>query len=102
MVTAWLRQEKRTRMLWCFVLILLNRRALRILQKTFPERFIEVGVAEQNLATLAAGMGLAGKIPFFSSYATFSPGRNNEQIRTVQKEAAYACFSNNGSKNSAL
>jgi len=51
--------------------------------KTFPERFIEVGVAEQNLATLAAGMGLAGKIPFFSSYATFSPGRNNEQIRTT-------------------
>lgn len=51
--------------------------------KIFPERFIEVGVAEQNLATLAAGMALAGKIPFFSSYATFSPGRNNEQIRTT-------------------
>ena len=49
----------------------------------FPERFIEVGVAEQNLASLAAGMALAGKIPFFSSYATFSPGRNNEQIRTT-------------------
>lgn len=51
--------------------------------KKFPERFIEVGVAEQNLASLAAGMALAGKIPFFSSYATFSPGRNNEQIRTT-------------------
>ncbi|MBI2642040.1 MAG: transketolase family protein [Candidatus Wildermuthbacteria bacterium] len=52
-------------------------------QKKFPERFIEVGVAEQNMASLAAGMALAGKVPFISSYATFSPGRNNEQIRTT-------------------
>ncbi len=52
-------------------------------QKKFPERFIEVGVAEQNMASVAAGMSLAGKIPFVSSYATFSPGRNNEQIRTT-------------------
>ncbi|MDP3901084.1 MAG: transketolase C-terminal domain-containing protein [bacterium] len=51
--------------------------------KEFPERFIEVGVAEQNMAALAAGMALAGKIPFISSYAAFSPGRNNEQIRTT-------------------
>ncbi len=49
----------------------------------FPQRFIEIGVAEQNLATVAAGMALAGKIPFISSYATFSPGRNWEQIRTT-------------------
>ncbi len=49
----------------------------------FPERFIEIGVAEQNLATTAAGMALGGKIPFISSYATFSPGRNWEQIRTT-------------------
>ncbi|MEK7525807.1 MAG: transketolase C-terminal domain-containing protein [Patescibacteria group bacterium] len=48
----------------------------------FPERFIEVGVAEQNLAVVAAGMAVYGKIPFIASYATFSPGRNNEQIRT--------------------
>ena len=48
----------------------------------FPERFIEVGVAEQSLALLASGMANYGKIPFISSYATFSPGRNNEQIRT--------------------
>ncbi|MFA6428336.1 MAG: transketolase C-terminal domain-containing protein [Candidatus Buchananbacteria bacterium] len=47
----------------------------------FPERFFEVGVAEQNLAGLAAGLALAGKIPFISSYAVFSPGRNWEQIR---------------------
>lgn len=49
--------------------------------KEFPERFIEVGVAEQNLAGLAAGMAAAGKIPFCTSYATFSPGRNWDQIR---------------------
>lgn len=49
----------------------------------FPERFVEIGVAEQNLASLASGMTLAGKIPFISSYAVFSPGRNNEQIRTT-------------------
>ncbi|HTP56846.1 MAG TPA: transketolase C-terminal domain-containing protein [Candidatus Paceibacterota bacterium] len=48
----------------------------------FPDRFVEIGVAEQNLAVVAAGMAAAGKIPFISSYATFSPGRNNEQIRT--------------------
>ena len=48
----------------------------------FPERFIEVGVAEQNLALLGSGMANYGKIPFISSYAVFSPGRNNEQIRT--------------------
>lgn len=49
----------------------------------FPERFIEIGVAEQNLATVGAGMALGGKIPFITSYATFSPGRNWEQIRTT-------------------
>lgn len=49
----------------------------------FPERFIEVGVAEQNLVTVAAGLALGGKIPFTTSYATFSPGRNWEQIRTT-------------------
>lgn len=51
--------------------------------KKFPERFFEVGVAEQNMATIAAGLGISGKIPFISSYATFSPGRNYEQIRTT-------------------
>lgn len=49
----------------------------------FPDRFIEVGVAEQNLAALASGMAAAGKIPFITSYAMFSPGRNWEQIRTT-------------------
>ncbi len=51
--------------------------------KKFPERFFEIGVAEQNLATVAAGLGVSGKIPYISSYATFSPGRNWEQIRTT-------------------
>ena len=49
----------------------------------FPTRFIEIGVAEQNLATVASGMAAMGKIPFISSYAMFSPGRNWEQIRTT-------------------
>ncbi|MBI2037209.1 MAG: transketolase family protein, partial [Candidatus Liptonbacteria bacterium] len=51
--------------------------------KKFPERFFEIGVAEQNLAAIAAGLGISGKVPFISSYATFSPGRNWEQIRTT-------------------
>lgn len=50
--------------------------------KKFPERFFEVGVAEQNMAGIAAGMAVDGKIPFISSYAMFSPGRNWEQVRT--------------------
>lgn len=52
-------------------------------KKKFPDRFVEVGVAEQNLVTVGSGMAAAGKIPFVSSYATFSPGRNWEQIRTT-------------------
>lgn len=49
----------------------------------FPKRFIQVGVAEQNLATVASGMAAMGKLPFISSYAMFSPGRSWEQIRTT-------------------
>lgn len=47
----------------------------------YPDRFVEVGVAEQNMAGVAAGLSFVGKIPFVASYATFSPGRNWEQIR---------------------
>ncbi|HEY6153221.1 MAG TPA: transketolase family protein [Candidatus Udaeobacter sp.] len=54
-----------------------------LFKKAFPERFIELGVAEQNLASVASGMAATGKIPFISSYAMFSPGRNWEQIRTT-------------------
>jgi len=50
-------------------------------REAFPDRFIEVGVAEQNLVGLAAGMAEYGKIPFCASYATFSPGRSWDQIR---------------------
>jgi transketolase len=54
-----------------------------LFQKRFPRRFIEVGVAEQLLASVASGMANYGKIPFISSFAVFSPGRNWEQIRTT-------------------
>ncbi len=49
----------------------------------FPARFFECGVAEQNMACVAAGLAVSGKIPFIASYAAFSPGRNWEQIRTT-------------------
>ena len=52
-------------------------------KESFPGRFIEIGIAEQNLVTVASGLARAGKIPFTSSYAAFSPGRNWEQIRTT-------------------
>lgn len=54
----------------------------------FPERFVQVGVAEQNLITVASGMAHEGKIPFASSFAQFSPGRSWEQIRTT------VCYNN--------
>src|SRR3990172_2218370 len=54
-----------------------------LFKEKFSERFVEMGVAEQGMATVAAGMANYGKIPFISSYATFSPGRNWEQIRTT-------------------
>jgi len=59
-----------------------STRAERFAEK-FPERFFEVGVAEQNLASVAAGLAMMGKIPFMTSFAVFSPGRNWEIIRTV-------------------
>ncbi len=49
--------------------------------KKYPDRFVECGVAEQNMAGIAAGLALSGKIPFISSYAVFSPGRNWDQLR---------------------
>lgn len=56
---------------------------MSLFKAAFPERFVEIGVAEQNLVTVASGLARAGKIPFTSSYAAFSPGRNWEQIRTT-------------------
>lgn len=58
----------------------------------YPERFIQMGVAEQSMASVASGMSAMGKIPFMSSYAMFSPGRNWEQIRTT------ICYNNNNVK----
>lgn len=52
-------------------------------EEKFPDRFFECGVAEQNMAAIAAGFGISGKIAFISSYATFSPGKNWETIRTT-------------------
>lgn len=51
--------------------------------EAFPKRFIQMGIAEQNMASVAAGMAAMGKVPFIASYAMFSPGRNWEQIRTT-------------------
>lgn len=56
---------------------------MHLFQEKFPDRFFEIGVAEQNLVTVGSGLALMGKIPFVSSYAAFSPGRNWEQIRTT-------------------
>lgn len=56
---------------------------MSLFAEAFPSRFVEVGIAEQNLVTVAAGMARAGKVPFTSSYAAFSPGRNWEQIKTT-------------------
>ncbi len=59
-----------------------STRAEKFGQK-YPDRFFECGVAEQNMAAIAAGLGISGKIPFISSYAVFSPGKNWETIRTT-------------------
>ncbi len=56
---------------------------MHLFAKKFPERFIEIGVSEQNLATVASGVAAMGSLPVISSYAMFSPGRNWEQIRTT-------------------
>lgn len=63
-----------------------------LFSEAFPERFIEVGVAEQNLAGIAAGLAHEGKIPFMTSFAVFSPGRNWDQIRVS------ICYSKNNVK----
>ena len=53
----------------------------QLVEKTFPERFFEMGIGEQNMISVAAGLALAGKIPFVHSFATFVTGRPFEQIR---------------------
>ncbi len=56
---------------------------MQLFAQAYPERFVEIGIAEQNLVTVASGLAAVGKRPFVSSYAAFSPGRNWEQIRTT-------------------
>ena len=56
---------------------------VHLFAEKFPERYIQVGVAEQALVTIASGMAAVGKIPFITSYAVFSPGRTLDQIRTT-------------------
>lgn len=54
-----------------------------VFAKAFPERFVQVGIGEQSMASVAAGMSAMGKVPFIASYAMFSPGRSWEQVRTT-------------------
>ena len=49
--------------------------------KALPSQYLEMGVAEQNMMGVAAGLALSGKIPFVASYAVFNPGRNWDQLR---------------------
>ncbi len=62
---------------------LLKSTKMHLFANEFPERFIETGIMEQHMASLASGMAAMGKIPFISSYSMFNPGRNWEQIRTT-------------------
>lgn len=52
-----------------------------VFQQAFPERHINCGIAEANMASIAAGLATTGKIPFMSSFAMFAAGRCFEQIR---------------------
>ncbi len=63
-----------------------------IFSKEFPERFVQMGIGEQSMASVASGMAAMGKVPFIASYAMFSPGRNWEQIRTT------ICYNNSNVK----
>lgn len=65
---------------------------MNIFADKFPKRFIEVGIAEENLVSVASGMSAMGKVPFVASYAIFNPGRNWEQIRTT------ICYNNQNVK----
>ncbi len=65
---------------------------MHLFKKKFPARFVEMGIGEQSMASVASGMAAMGKIPFLTSYAMFSPGRNWEQIRTT------ICYNNRNVK----
>jgi transketolase len=65
---------------------------MHLFRNKYPSRYIEMGIAEQNMASLAAGLSSCGKVPFIGSYAVFSPGRNWDQIRVS------VCYSNENVK----
>ena len=65
---------------------------IHLFRNKFPDRYVQAGISEQSMASVASGMAAMGKIPFFSSYAMFSPGRNWEQIRTT------ICYNNVNAK----
>lgn len=65
---------------------------MHLFANKFPKRYVEMGIGEQSMASVASGMAAMGKIPFFTSYAMFSPGRNWEQIRTT------ICYNNQNAK----
>ncbi len=74
---------KENEAVWGLCADLTDSTRMRAFADAFPERYVEIGIAEQNLAVVASGLASCGKIPFITSYATFSPGRNWEQIRTT-------------------
>jgi transketolase len=67
----------------CLCADLMESTQMHLFANAFSDRFFEVGVAEQNLVTVASGLAAMGKIPFASSFAAFAPGRCWEQIRTT-------------------
>jgi transketolase len=74
---------KRDDAVWALCADLTESTNMHHFAEAFPDRYVEIGVAEQNLVTVSSGISAMGKIPFCSSYAAFSPGRNWEQIRTT-------------------
>jgi len=56
---------------------------VNLFAEEFPERFIQVGVAEQNMMTVAAGLSLVGKIPYLSTYGAFASCRSLDQVRVT-------------------
>ena len=62
--------------------------SVNLFKEAYPDRFIECGIAEQNMATIAAGLSLTGKIPFFATYGAFASCRAADQIRVT------ICYSN--------
>lgn len=70
-----------------------------LFQQEFPERYFEMGIAEQNMASTAAGLSLAGKVPFINSFAVFASGRAYDQIRqtiSIAKLNVKICGSSSG------